>query len=68
MFSFGVDEKLLIELTHNTQCKLLSLQSKGHSGCHWLTFMLFGQTDDGGIPVILLHAVHRDRRRASATL
>ena len=63
MFSFGVDDKLLAELTHNTQCKLLSLQSRGHSGCHWLSFLLFGQTDDGGIPVILLHAVHPALRR-----
>ena len=58
MFPLGVDEKLLIELTQNSQCRLLSLQSKGHSGSHWLAFLLFGQTEDGGIPVILLQAVH----------
>ena len=53
-----VDEKLMLELAQNPRCRLLSLQSIGHSGGHWLSFVLFGQTPDCGIPVILLHAVH----------
>jgi GNAT superfamily N-acetyltransferase len=58
MFFPEVDERALISLTQQHNCRLLSLQSTGHSGCHWLSFLLFGQTDDGGIPVILLQAVH----------
>ena len=57
MFFPQVDKQTLLELSQNPQCHLLVLQSEAECGSHWISFLLFGQNDEGGIPVILLHAV-----------
>ena len=57
MFFPRVDKPTLLELSQNPHCHLLVLQAEEDCGSHWISFLLFGQNDQGGIPVILLHAV-----------
>ena len=58
MFFPDVRKQTLQELAQNDQCQLLFLQSEEEDGRHWVSFLLFGQNEERGIPVILLQAVH----------
>jgi GNAT superfamily N-acetyltransferase len=58
MFFPDVDKQILCELAQHNHCQLLVLQAEAECGDHWISFLLFGQNDEHGIPVILLQAVH----------
>jgi hypothetical protein len=58
MFFPNVNKQVFCELAQNNQCQLLVLQTEAECGEHWMSFLLFGQNEENGIPVILLQAVH----------
>jgi GNAT superfamily N-acetyltransferase len=58
MFFPNVNKQVFRELAQNNQCQLLVLQAEAECGEHWMSFLLFGQNEESGIPVILLQAVH----------